>query len=215
MNKHDKYALLIGIPLLFTGIALMLKQRKNQVFVDWLTRFESGLNVALSFNQQRSLHAIINAFRKYGDGDENKLAYILATAWHESRMEPVRECFAQTDAAARQCVQGSSYGHEINGQVYYGRGLVQLTWLSNYEKMSDFLGIDLVNAPDLALEPKRAAEILVYGMMNGSFTGKRLSQYINSSTTNFYDARRVVNGTDKANLIAEYAIGIADNFYLA
>ncbi|MEM6698917.1 MAG: hypothetical protein AAF599_11005 [Bacteroidota bacterium] len=42
-------------------------------------------------------------------------------------------------------------------------------------------------------------------MMNGSFTRKKLSTYINSSNIDFINARRTVNGTDRASLIAGYA----------
>lgn len=214
MRKQDRYALMVGIPLLLAGAFLIYRNRKNRQFVNWLARFENGMDVELSFSQQQSFYDIIQSFQKYGDNDDNKLAYILATAWHESRMEPVRECFAASDASARQCVQGRPYDDEINGHVYYGRGLVQLTWLNNYQKMQDDLGHNLVNHPDLALNSKIAADILVYGMMNGSFTGKSLGQYIHSGTIDFYNARRVVNGTDKAALIAGHAQGITDGYYL-
>lgn len=42
-------------------------------------------------------------------------------------------------------------------QGYWGRGLIQLTWLDNYKKASDVLGFDYVNQPGLLLEPMHAA----------------------------------------------------------
>ena len=80
---------------------------------------------ALTSEQKSSIRSIVSAFYKYGDGDGAKLAYILATAWNESRYMPVRECFAQSDQEARNCVANKNYGQEINGKVYYGRGFVQ------------------------------------------------------------------------------------------
>jgi putative chitinase len=77
--------------------------------------------------------------------------------------------------------------------------------------MSDFLGMDLVKNPSLALEPNNAAKILVWGMMNGRFTRKPLSKYINSSTIDFFNARKVVNGTDRAERIANYAKSVQSN----
>ena len=71
--------------------------------------------------------------------------------------------------------------------------------------MGSFLGIDLVGSPDLALQPEYAARIIVYGMMNGSFTRKKLGDYINLLQADYKNARRVVNGTDKATLIKGYA----------
>lgn len=171
------------------------------------TQFAFG---ELSSAQKNSISAIVKAFNKYGDGDASKLAYIIATAWHESRLKPVRECFAASDSSARQCVASKAYGNEVNGHVYYGRGFVQLTWYDNYVKMANWLGIDLVNNPDLALSTNTAAKILVYGMYNGSFTNHKLKDYIDPSLpyNDFYNARRIVNGLDKAQLINDYAISI-------
>lgn len=153
--------------------------------------------------QEDSLSHINKAWTKYGDGDKRKLAYILATARHESRFIPQKEILAQLGTAHR-AIQ-DQYWHT----GYYGRGYIQLTHQSNYQKMSDFLGVDLVSNPDLALKPKYAAEILVYGMMNGSFAIKKpLSYYINQSGADYFNARRTVNGTDKAQLIADYATTI-------
>jgi hypothetical protein len=42
-------------------------------------------------------------------------------------------------------------------------------------------------------------------MKNGVFTSKKLDHYINSQKVDFLNARRVINGTDKMNLIASYA----------
>lgn len=159
----------------------------------------------LSAQQLQSIMHIVGAFHQYGDGDGSKLAYILATAWHESRLKPIKEIRA---------VQGTPLYNQQNGYWntgYYGRGFVQLTHLSNYQKMSSFLGVDLVNNPNLALQSEYASKILVYGMYNGSFTGKQLSDYIGGGKTNdFYNARRIVNGLDKAQLINDYAKAIVN-----
>jgi len=42
---------------------------------------------------------------------------------------------------------------------YCGRGFIQLTGRDNYQVFGDLLGIDLINRPDLALEPPEAARI--------------------------------------------------------
>lgn len=156
----------------------------------------------LSSEQKQNIRLITNAFIKYGDGDNSKLAYILATAWHESWLKPIKEYRAS---------QGTSLYNTQNQYWYtgyYGRGFVQLTWKDNYQKMANWLGVDLVNNPDLALKPEVAAKILVYGMVNGSFTGKKLSDYINGSYNDFYNARRIVNGLDQAQKINNYAISL-------
>jgi hypothetical protein len=42
-------------------------------------------------------------------------------------------------------------------------------------------------------------------MIAGSYTGRRLSHYINPTKEDWVGARRIINGTDKAGLIAGYA----------
>ena len=63
----------------------------------------------------------------------------------------------------------------------------------------------MVNNPEQALDPDISAHICVYGMKVGSFTGKKLDDYINSKIEDFVGARKIVNGTDKDTLIADYA----------
>ena len=59
--------------------------------------------------------------------------------------------------------------------------------------------------PDRAKDPATAAKILVGGMRMGTFTGKKLDDYINGSKTDFVGARRIVNGTNKASTFAQTA----------
>lgn len=140
--------------------------------------------------------------------DPRHLAYILATAFHETgaRMVPVREGFAKSDASARKIVAKYKYARpdSLTGHVYYGRGHVQLTWADNYKRMGQIVGADLYNHPDLALDPGLSARILVEGMNRGSYTGKALNAYFNDAIDDPVAARAIVNGTDKAHLIAGY-----------
>lgn len=138
--------------------------------------------------------------------DLRHLAYTLATAFHEtgSRMVPVREGFAKTDAGARKIVANRRYGKPDPKHVYYGRGLVQLTWAENYKRLGQKLGIDLYNEPDLALDPEVSATILVRGMAEGLYSGRKLSDYFNDLVDDPKGARKIVNGADKASLIATY-----------
>jgi hypothetical protein len=127
------------------------------------------------------------------------LAYMLGTTYHETggAMWPVEEA----GKGARK-----KYGitDPLTGQVFYGRGYIQLTWKYNYIEMSAVTGRDLVNHPEEALIPEVAAEILIHGMVNGTFTGRKLSQYFSKVKEDWVNARRIVNGNDKANLIASY-----------
>jgi predicted chitinase len=49
-----------------------------------------------------------------------------------------------------------------DGERYKGRGFFQLTGRYNYEQAAKALGIDLVNKPQLAADPKVAADIAVW-----------------------------------------------------
>lgn len=125
----------------------------------------------------------------------NQAAYVLATAFWESArtMKPVRE------------MGGEKYLRTKKYYPYVGMGYVQLTWKANYERASKELGVDFVAAPKKLLEARYAAPILVIGMRDGWFTGKKLLDYITLRKSNFRDARRIVNGTDKAAEIAAFA----------
>lgn len=59
--------------------------------------------------------------------------------------------------------------------------------------------------PALACDPKIAAKIAVAGMTRGLFTGRSLDEYINAMRCDYVGARRIINGTDRADLIAGYA----------
>ncbi len=100
-------------------------------------------------------------------------------------------------------------GKKKISNTYYGRGFVQLTWENNYKKMDDALGLSgkdsLYVYPANALDSAIAYKIMSYGMRNGSFTGKKLSDYITSNSADYKNARRIINGQDKAELIKSYA----------
>lgn len=52
--------------------------------------------------------------------------------------------------------------HVGDGEKFYGRGFVQLTGRENYARASKALGIDLLNNPDLAADPKVATQIALW-----------------------------------------------------
>lgn len=155
--------------------------------------------------QSQSIAQIISSFQINGDRDFRKLAYIIATAWHESKLLTIKEI--------RGTVGSDLYNLQEKywNTGYFGRGFVQLTHKANYEKMGKRLNIDLVNNPELALVKNNAADILVIGMMEGIFTGKKLNDYINNTQADYFTARKIVNGTDRAKLIEEYTLKILSN----
>lgn len=128
----------------------------------------------------------------------NQLAYILATAyWETARtMKPVREAYWLSETWRK---------NNLRYYPYYGRGYVQLTWRYNYNKAGNVFGRRMVENPDIALETDIAVKTLVKGMMEGWFTGKKLPDYVTLKFSDYYNARRVVNGLDRAREIAKIA----------
>jgi putative chitinase len=137
-------------------------------------------------------------------------AYLLATVAHECAgtwlpivERGLRSYFDKYDRPPLAAALGNTKPGQ--GYLYRGRGYVQLTGYDNYLRFSQVLHIDLVSNPDRALEPGIAYQIMSIGMARGLFTGKPLSAYVNGSRTDFLNARRVINGLDKASLIAAQA----------
>lgn len=152
---------------------------------------------AISATQVSGCNAILDEAerRKF---DLRWTAYCLATAYHETAktMLPIAEYGRG---------KGRAYAEAINGRVYYGRGYVQLTWIKNYETMGKIIGFDLIANPELALDPLIASRVMFEGMIRGSFTSKKLVDYFNDGLTDWVNARKIINGLDKAEMIASYA----------
>jgi predicted chitinase len=81
---------------------------------------------------------------------------------------------------------------------------VQLTWYENYEKFGKLLKIDLLENPSLALSLSVSTKIMFAGMTRGLFTGVNLARYFNDQREDWLSARKIINGMDKAELIANY-----------
>lgn len=199
-------------------------------------RVRKNIHSRLNQDQVDGLNRLVGAF----ESRQWPLAYAaygLATSKREcgGLYHPVREGFKRTDAEAREYVKRhypTKYGRptKYNGQYAYGRGDVQLTWalpnlanIANYEKADAklaSLGLikagDLLANFDLALRPDLSAAIMVYGMEEGWFTGKKLSDYL-KDVPDFRNARRIINGTDHAEEIAndarEFMYALQDGGY--
>jgi hypothetical protein len=65
--------------------------------------------------------------------------------------------------------------------------------------------LKIVNNPERASEPQIALFIVVHGIANGIFTGRRLGQYINVNRTDFVNAARMVQGSGVTHHIANLA----------
>jgi len=151
--------------------------------------------------KQGTIEAIKAECHAQAIGLPAQIAYVLATVQHETgdTYRPVTEANYLGAAAQKKYLNSKPY------KPYYGRGYVQLTWRDNYKKYGNLLHLDLVGQPDLALEPKTALFILVHGFKTGTFTGKKITDYINANHVDFVTARRCINGLDKADHIANLA----------
>ncbi|AYD00222.1 hypothetical protein [Neorhizobium sp. NCHU2750] len=185
------------------------------------TLFRGHLTTA----QLKGLEAILDGWEALPEtarakaGGDDALAYILATAFHETAatMQPVRETLAPSDeeavrrldrafAAGRLAsVKTPYWRYDADGRTWLGRGFLQLTHRKNYQAMSALTGIDLVADPARAMELHTTVAILIGGMRAGSFTGKSLADYFSGGRADFASARKIINGTDRAALVASYA----------
>jgi hypothetical protein len=186
------------------------------------------LNHTTFFNGYRNLYGKLNQTQVSGldnllsaielDAEVTDLrwaAYMLATVKHEcaDTYQPITERGAKSyfDKYETGTPLGKQLGNTVKGDgyLYRGRGYVQITGRANYQSLGTKLGLsgdeDLVLHPDNALHPQIAYRILSYGMRNGSFTGKKLADYVNAKGADYKQARRIINGLDKADLIQGYA----------
>ena len=128
---------------------------------------------------------------------EQQIVYFLATAYGSSRLFPVKERLAKAGSKVRK------YQEKYWDTGYYGRGYVQITWKRSYEEFQGILGIDLINHPELALNPFIASEVMIVGMRRGLFSieGKnKLDDYLGPGKYDFYNARRTVWTTHDAEM---------------
>lgn len=141
-------------------------------------------------NKNQLAQAVAKEAHRQGVTNRNQICYIMGTIQHETG-----------DYTPRKEIGGQNKSYA----PYYGRGYVQLTHKTNYEKYSKLLNQDFVSDPDQVMEPAVSLFIIVHGMKNGAFTGKKLGDYISGSHVDFVHARQIVNVLDQADRIAGYA----------
>lgn len=177
------------------------------------TRYEKAFG-KLTPSQYQGLDQILGFVQLDPDiTDERWAAYLLATVKHECahQFHPITEFGAASYFSKYE--PGTTLGQRLgntepgDGGRYKGRGYVQITGRANYQRVGQALGLGmaLVKQPELALEPNVAYRIASLGMRLGLFTGRKLATYINDSQCDYVNARRIINGTDRAQDIAAYA----------
>lgn len=171
---------------------------------------------SLSTKQVNGLTGLLDEWERHHAAlDDRWLAYALATAHHETdrTMQPIHEYGTRERFIRLYSIAGVDPNRarkmgntEVeDGPRYCGRGFVQLTWKNNYIRAGNEIGYPaLVNNPDDAMKPEYARPILYDGMIGGWFTGKKLPDYFNPNKADWVGARAIINGKDKASLIAGY-----------
>lgn|GEM_PF-401019 len=209
----------------------MSKIRNPTTFFSYIRRAPFGGR--LTQGQIDGINAILNEAAKRGTSDEDT-AYMLATAFHETggRMQPVRENLNYKTAAQirktwpsrfrnnasaepyvgqPQKLANEVYGGRLgntepnDGWFYRGDGLPQITGKTNFRKFGVMPGMNLLTS----------VRVMFDGMTKGMFTGKKLSDFFGNGKSDPVGARAIVNGTDKAKLIAGYYKNFLDSILAA
>lgn len=172
----------------------------------------------LSAKQTAGLTVILDEWeRNWAGRDLRWLAYALATTFWETdqTIQPIAEY--GKDSYFKKYDGRTDLGNTERGDglKFKGRGFVQLTGRRNYTKFSKIRDVDFVSNPEKVMEMENAVWIMFYGMYMGSFTGVGFEKFFQKNNLrdveDWRNARRIINGTDKANLIAD----IAKKFYSA
>jgi hypothetical protein len=160
--------------------------------------------------QISGINALMAEFYKQGLTDIRQLAYIFATAYHETAatMQPIAEFGKGRGRKYGKKVRFNGTPYKTPNHIYYGRGHTQNTWIDNYEMLTrvNTQGWDFVNNPDLLLHMEPSVWATIYCMRRGSYTGKKLDDYIKGTKEDYINARRIINVLDRAGLIANYTL---------
>ncbi|OUJ73081.1 hypothetical protein [Hymenobacter crusticola] len=174
--------------------------------------YREQTNLRFTPNQVAGIENLLD-FVEHDPGliDLRWVAYMLATVKHEcaGTWQPIEERGPETYFQRYEPTTktGRVLGNveKGDGARYKGRGYVQLTGRANYRQFGRRLSIGLEQTPELALDPLVSYRIASLGMRQGLFTGKALEHYLHGPVTDYRNARRIINGVDRADAIAGYA----------
>ena len=190
----------------FPGNALLVGPESIALLIDKVAKLPSNQPFDAT-DKQATMHVIKQECMAQGIGMATQVAYVLATTQWETAQtfRPVEEAFFVKNPDA--------FRRTLPYFPYYGRGYVQLTHKGNYETYANILERDLVNKPALALDAQTALFVIVHGFKVGAFTGRKITDFVSAHSTDFINARRCINGTDRAAEIAQIAQQLLATFH--
>ena len=155
----------------FKGLFPLLSTTRSDLLFPW---FNVALSSLFDDKKENSECNIIIAFS--------------AQIGHESVDLSTFEEFASGEAYEGRCKQlGNCYSGD--GTRFKGRGAIQVTGRSNYEKVSQFLEEDFISKPDYLVMPSYGFQASVWYWMSN-----KLNQYCTGTTNDFITLTRKING---------------------
>lgn len=178
-----------------------------------------GLYTALTQEQVNGINAILDEWEKRQLTDLRWLAYILGTVYHETghKMQPIEEIGKGKGRKYGSKIKHSGEAYIAPDHIYYGRGHTQNTWYEIYEMLTKEAvkagkpEWDFLNHPELLLTMEPSIWATYTCMLAGKYTGVSLSKYFNADREDWVNARKIINGLDCAEKIADNS----KKFYLS
>jgi len=149
-------------------------------------------------NRDKYLPYLNQYMEEYEINNAERIAAFLAQIGHESAQLKYSEEIASGSAYEGRKDLGNVFSGD--GKKYKGRGLIQITGRTNYQKLTDALGVDFINYPQLLKEPE-------YAVLSAFWYWKdrRLNLYSTLKESDFKELTRRINGgyngySDRLNL---------------
>ncbi len=155
----------------FKGLFPLLGDTRTDILHPW---FNDALGDVLEDKKGNTKCDIIAAFS--------------AQLAHESLSLTTFEEFASGEAYEGRCKQLGNC-NPGDGVKYKGRGAIQITGRSNYQRVSSFLGEDFINKPDLLVLPSYGFKASVW-----FWTANNLNQYCTGKSNDFIELTKKING---------------------
>lgn len=180
---------------------------------------------SLRQTQVDGIEAILTGWTTSGFTDLRWLAYMFGTAFHETatamqavietqRADETKSPTVETaitrlenswKAGKMPWVKTPYWRKDEHGQSWLGRGLVQCTHKSNYERAERSTGLPFTSNPELMLEIVPAVNVMIRGMAEGWFTTQSLAEYFDHDSEDWKNARQIINGNESDTKVAGYA----------